>query len=252
MSDDDLTRGGNAAEHRPGEPREGAFFGRRKGKTLRKGQAERLEQQLPALSLDLAASPPVDIADLFPHRPSEVRLEIGFGGGEHLIHRALERPDVGFIGVEPFVNGMTKALGRIAEAGIANIRLSGENGVRVLDWLPEGSLSRVLLLYPDPWPKKRHWKRRFVGADTVARFARVLKDDGEFWFASDIDTYVDWTLRHLRASADFMWTASAAADWRMPWAGWPGTRYEAKARREGRGSAYLTFRRLPRDRPERG
>jgi tRNA (guanine-N7-)-methyltransferase len=246
MSDDDHKPKGDAPVHRPGEPREGAFFGRRKGKTLRKGQAERLESQLPTLSLDLAAPTPSAIAALFPHAPSEVRLEIGFGGGEHLIHRALERPDVGFIGVEPFINGMTKALGRIDEAGIDNIRLSGEDGVRVLDWLPEASLDRVLLLYPDPWPKKRHWKRRFVGADTVARFARVLKDGGEFWFASDIDTYVDWTLRHVRASADFTWTANAPADWREPWAGWPSTRYEAKARREGRGSAYLTFRRATR------
>lgn len=229
-----------------GEPRESAFFGRRKGKTLRKGQAERLESLLPRLALDLSAPAPADLAVLFPQAPAEIRLEIGFGGGEHLVHRALERPDVGFIGVEPFVNGMTKALGRIAEAEIANIRLSGEDGVRVLDWLPEASLDRILLLYPDPWPKKRHWKRRFVGADTVARFARVLKDDGEFWFASDIDTYVDWTLRYVRANPQFAWTASAPNDWRQPWDGWPGTRYEAKARREGRGSAYLTFRRAVR------
>ena len=229
-----------------GEPRENAFFGRRKGKTLRKGQAERLESLLPRLALDLSAPAPADLAALFPQAPAEIRLEIGFGGGEHLVHRALERPDVGFIGVEPFVNGMTKALGRIADADIANIRLSGEDGVHVLDWLPEASLDRILLLYPDPGPKKRHWKRRFVGADTVARFARVLKDGGEFWFASDIDTYVDWTLRHVRANPLFAWTASAPDDWRQPWDGWPGTRYEAKARREGRGSAYLTFRRAAR------
>ncbi len=241
MSDDD-----HRPEHKPGEPRENAFFGRRKGKTLRKGQAERLEADLPRLSLDLTASCPDDLAVLFPQAPVEIRLEIGFGGGEHLIHRALERPDIGFIGVEPFINGMTKTLGRIAAEGVGNVRLSGEDGVRVLDWLPEASLDRVLLLYPDPWPKKRHWKRRFVGSDTVTRFARVLRDGGEFWFASDIDTYVDWTLRHVRANPAFVWTASAANDWRRPWEGWPGTRYEAKARREGRGSAYLTFCRVAR------
>lgn len=242
MSDDD-----HRLEHKPGEPRESAFFGRRKGKTLRKGQAERLEVDLPRLSLDLERPAPSQLAELFPSAPTEFRLEIGFGGGEHLIHRAQEGPDVGFIGVEPFINGMTKALGRIAAGGITNVRLSGEDGVKVLDWLPEASLDRVLLLYPDPWPKKRHWKRRFVGADNVARFARVLKDGGEFWFASDIDTYVDWTLRHVRANPTFQWMASAPDDWRLPWEGWPGTRYEAKARREGRGSAYLTFRRLPRE-----
>ncbi len=243
MSDDD-----HRAEHRPGEPRESAFFGRRKGKALRKGQAERLEVDLPKLSLDLTAPVSAPLSELFPAMPTEVRLEIGFGGGEHLIHRAIERPDVGFIGVEPFINGMTKALGHIAAEGITNVRLSGEDGVRVLDWLPDASLDRVLLLYPDPWPKKRHWKRRFVGPDTVARFARVLKDNGEFWFASDIDTYVDWTLRYVRANPAFVWTASGPDDWRQPWEGWPSTRYEAKARREGRGSAYLTFRRLPRER----
>lgn len=242
MSDDDYR-----PEHKPGEPRESAFFGRRKGKTLRKGQAERLEVDLPKLSLDLDRPAPSQLAELFPSTPSEFRLEIGFGGGEHLVHRAQERTDVGFIGVEPFVNGMTKALGRIATNDITNVRLSGEDGVKVLDWLPEASLDRVLLLYPDPWPKKRHWKRRFVGSDTVVRFARVLKDGGEFWFASDIDTYVDWTLRHVRANPAFLWTASAPDDWRVPWEGWPGTRYEAKARREGRGSAYLTFRRQPRE-----
>jgi tRNA (guanine-N7-)-methyltransferase len=226
--------------------RAAAFYGRRKGKALRKGQAERLETALPSLSLDLSAPAPADIATLFPHTPGEIRLEIGFGGGEHMIFRASETPEAGFIGVEPFVNGMTKALGAIARGGLTNIRLSGEDAVKVLDWLPDACLDRVALLYPDPWPKKRHWKRRFVGADNVSRFARVLKDGGAFHFASDIDTYVDWTLEHVRANPDFTWTATGPDDWRLPWANWPGTRYEAKARREGRVSAYLTFVRRPR------
>lgn len=234
-----------------GEPTDGtmrasAFFGRRKGKQLRKGQAERLEIDLPRLALDLVQPAPPDLGTLFAERPAELRLEIGFGGGEHLIARASERPDVGFIGVEPYVNGMTKALGVIDRLGLDNIRLSGEDAVKVLDWLPTGCLDRVLLLYPDPWPKKRHWKRRFVGADNVGRFARVLRDGGEFHFVSDIDTYVDWTLEHVRANPAFRWVATGPDDWRQPWAGWPGTRYEAKARREGRVSAYLTFCRRPR------
>lgn len=228
------------------EIRSAAFYGRRKGKQLRKGQAERIEAMLPALALDLSAPAPVPLGALFPDNPTEIRLEIGFGGGEHLVHRAGEAPGVGFIGVEPFVNGMSKALGAIAERGLTNIRLCGEDAVKVLDWLPAASLDRILLLYPDPWPKKRHFKRRFVGADNIARFARLLKDGGEFWFASDIDSYVDWTLWLTRADPAFAWTATSPADWRAPWAGWPGTRYEAKARREGRGSAYLSFRRLPR------
>ena len=221
-----------------------AFFGRRKGKPLRERQAHNLETVLPALRLDLDAPAPADAASLFADRPSRVRLEIGFGGGEHLIHRALETPDTGFIGVEPFVNSMAKLVGRIEETGARNIRLYDDDATAVLDWLPEASIDQVDLLYPDPWPKRKHWKRRFVSKVNLDRFARVLKPGGRFCFASDIDTYVNWTLIHCGAHPAFEWTAENAADWLTPFAGWPGTRYEAKARREGRASAYLTFRRL--------
>lgn len=224
------------------EPRSAAFYGRRKGKALRREQAGRLDSVLPSLSLDLAASC-TEPAALFPHAPAEVRLEIGFGGGEHLVHRAKETPATGFIGVEPFLNGMAKAVKAIEAEGLTNVRLSGEDAVKVLDWLPEASIDQVLLLYPDPWPKKRHWKRRFVGPDNLDRFARVLKPGGLFRFASDIDSYVDWTLFHTRRHPAFRWTAHGPADWREPFAGWPGTRYEAKAIREGRRGVYLTFRR---------
>ncbi|WP_181707954.1 tRNA (guanine(46)-N(7))-methyltransferase TrmB [Chthonobacter rhizosphaerae] len=224
------------------DARDAAFFGRRKGKALRAGQAERLRQLLPRLAVPLHEPAPTDLGALFRHAPTEIRLEIGFGGGEHLAHRAAERPDVGFIGVEPFVNGMVKALGLIEERGLANVRLSDRDAIAVLDWLPSASLQRIVLLYPDPWPKKRHWKRRFVGPDTLARFARVLRPGGEFHFASDIESYVDWTLFETRRVPGFRWTATRPQDWRQPWTGWPGTRYEAKAIREGRVPAYLTFR----------
>ncbi|MFC3071630.1 tRNA (guanosine(46)-N7)-methyltransferase TrmB [Shinella pollutisoli] len=221
-----------------------AFFGRRKGKPLRERQLHHLETVLPALKLDLSVPAPADLASLFPDAPAQVRLEIGFGGGEHLIHRALETPRTGFIGVEPFVNSMAKLVGRIEETGVRNIRLYDDDATVLLDWLPEGSLDRIDLLYPDPWPKRKHWKRRFVSKVNLDRFARVLKPGGLFAFASDIDTYVNWTLVHCAAHPAFEWTAENAADWLTPFAGWPGTRYEAKARREGRASAYLTFRRL--------
>ena len=227
------------------QARDAAFYGRRVGKPLRQGQAGAVEGLLPRLALDLASPAPARLADLFPHQPAEIRLEIGFGGGEHLVHRAGERPDAGFIGVEPFLNGMAKALMAIADREIGNVRLSDQDAVKVLDWLPERSLDRVLLLYPDPWPKKRHWKRRFVGRDNLDRIARVLKPGGGFWFASDIETYVDWTLFHTRRHPAFRWTAGRPADWREPWAGWPGTRYEAKAIREGRTGVYLGFERRP-------
>lgn len=221
-----------------------AFFGRRKGKPLRERQARHLDEVLPTLLLDLSQPAPQALADLFAFHPQRIRLEIGFGGGEHLIHRAQEQPDTGFIGVEPFVHSMAKLVGRIEETGARNIRLYDDDATQLLDWLPAGSIDQVDLLYPDPWPKKKHWKRRFVSAVNLDRFARVLKPGGQFCFASDIDTYVNWTLFHCAAHAAFEWTADNASDWLTPFAGWPGTRYEAKARREGRSSAYLTFRRI--------
>lgn len=227
-----------------GEIRDAAFFGRRRGRPLRSLQADRVETLLPTLALDLGSPAPGRIGTLFPGNPDTVRLEIGFGGGEHLIHRAVESPDVGFIGVEPFVNGMAKALAVTANRGITNIRFSDADALRVIAWLPDGSLDRISLLYPDPWPKKRHWKRRFVGPDTVARFAALLRPSGVFQFASDIESYVDWTLGHVRRNPAFRWTAVRPADWRTPFATWPGTRYEAKALREGRTPAYLTFERV--------
>ncbi len=223
--------------------REAAFFGRRKGRPLRSGQAERIETLLPRLALPMDGPPPGRLGALFPHDPDTVRLEIGFGGGEHLVHRAAEAPDVGFIGVEPFLNGMAKALAVVDARGLANVRLSDRDAVEVLDWLPGASLDRVSLLYPDPWPKRRHWKRRFVGPDTLQRLARVLRPGGAFHFASDIDSYVDWTLQHVRGHPGFRWTATRPADWTTPFPGWPGTRYEAKALREGRRPTYLAFER---------
>lgn len=218
-----------------------AFFGRRKGKPLRDQQVERMETLLPALKVDLASPAPVDIKALFPLSVDKVRLEIGFGGGEHLVHRARSSPDTGFIGVEPFVNSMAKLLAVVEAEGLTNIRVHDDDATQLLDWLPDGSINQIDLLYPDPWPKKKHWKRRFVSQVNLERFHRVLKPGGLFCFASDIDTYLNWTLQHCSRHGGFQWTARNAADWRTPFSGWPGTRYEAKAKREGRASAYLTF-----------
>ena len=220
-----------------------AFYGRRHGKSLRPAQAAALDDVLPDYRIDLDAAPPARLQDLFEAEVGSVRLEIGFGGGEHLLHEARRHPDIGFIGVEPFVNGMAKLLAALKEAPLPNLRLYHDDATRLLDWLPTASLEGVDLLYPDPWPKKRHWKRRFVSAVNLDRFARVLRPGGRFRFASDIDTYVDWTLLHCRAHPAFGWTAQCADDWRKPYDGWPGTRYEAKAKREGRTPAYLTFER---------
>ena len=198
---------------------------------------------LPRLALDLAAPAPADLATLFPDPADAVRLEIGFGGGEHLVAEAERAPRTGFIGVEPFLNGMAKALAAIAARDLGNIRLHFGDAIFLLQWLPTGTISRLDLLYPDPWPKRRHWKRRFVQDATVAGMARVLRPGGEFRFVSDWPDYAAWTLQHLMRSHDFEWTAEGADDWRQPWPGFTSTRYEAKAKREGRAPCYLIFRR---------
>jgi tRNA (guanine-N7-)-methyltransferase len=219
-----------------------AFFGRRKGHALRPQQAALMETLLPKFALDLGAPAPANLARLYPQPPDLVRLEIGFGGGEHMIAQALQHPRTGFIGIEPFVNGMAKALAAVAAKNLSNIRLHHGDAVDVLAWLPAGSLARVDLIYPDPWPKRRHWKRRFVQDRSVAEIARILRAGGEFRFVSDIPDYAAWTLERLLRSPAFVWTAERADDWRRPWPGFAGTRYEAKAKREGRLPCYLIFR----------
>ncbi|GLS31621.1 tRNA (guanine-N7-)-methyltransferase [Mesorhizobium albiziae] len=218
-----------------------AFYGRRHGKTLRPQQAEALQKGLPRYGIDLTAPAPADLRELFSVPLSEVRLEIGFGGGEHLLNDAAINPGSGLIGVEPFINGMAKLMTILAERPGPNVRVFNDDATQLLDWLPSASLEGIALLYPDPWPKKKHWKRRFVSAINLDRFARVLKPGGVFRFASDIDTYVNWTLLHCRAHPAFEWQAGAADNWHLPYPDWPGTRYEAKALREGRTPAYLTF-----------
>ena len=221
-----------------------AFFGRRRGKAMKPRQSSQYESQLPKLRIAIDTdTAPASMSELFEHAPAKVRLEIGFGGGEHLVHEATRFPDVGFIGVEPFVNSMAKFLANASEAGLENLRVYDDDATQLLDWMPANSIDGIDLLYPDPWPKKKHWKRRFVNPQNLSRFARVMKPGSLFRFASDIDTYVNWTLNHCDEHPDFEWLAQTADDWHTPYEAWPGTRYEAKAFREGRTPAYLTFRR---------
>ena len=186
-----------------------------------------------------------DLATALFSRPLEaVRLEIGFGGGEHLFAQATAHPQLGFIGCEPFVNGMAKILALIEAGGNDNVRLHAGDAIDLLAWLPPVSLARIDLLYPDPWPKRRHWKRRLVQDRTVAMMARVLRPGGVFRFATDVPDYAAWTLERMAHAPDFFWTAERADDWRKPWDGFCGTRYEAKAKRQGRAPCYLVFRRI--------
>ena len=219
-----------------------AFFGRRKGHKLRAHQADLVAHLLPRLAIDITGPPCTDLARLFDEPVENVRLEIGFGGGEHLIAEARAFPYTGFIGCEPYVNGMAKILTLIEAGEINNIRLFAGDAAELLAWVPAKSLARIDLIHPDPWPKRRHWKRRFVQDSTIAAMARVLARAGEFRFVSDISDYCAWTLAHFMRTSDFFWMAERAMDWREPWANYTMTRYGRKAEREGRNAAYLIFK----------
>ena len=171
-------------------------------------------------------------------------LEIGFGGGEHLAAQARAHPEARFIGCEPFLNGMAKMLASIEREGLRNIRLWDRDATELLPRLPRSSFDLVYLLYPDPWPKRRQRKRRFLNEETLAAIAEILKPGGELRFATDIDDYAGWVLARVLRSPHLTWAAERPDDWRKPWPAWPSTRYEAKATAEGRPPSYLTFRRV--------
>jgi tRNA (guanine-N7-)-methyltransferase len=237
---------GHAASRRPGDDREGtrAFFGRRKGHPLKARQAALFNTLLPRLALDPSKPAPADLRALFPNTPDAMRLEIGFGGAEHLIAQAQANPRCGFIGSDAFINGVAKALVSIDENKLDNVRLHFGDASALIDWLPAGALARIDLLYPDPWPKRRHWKRRFIQDEKLKRLARILKPGGELRFATDIADYAVYALARVLRSPDFTWTAERADDWRNALPDFSGTRYEAKAKREGRTPAYFIFRRV--------
>jgi tRNA (guanine-N7-)-methyltransferase len=223
-----------------GRPR--AFFGRRSGKRLHHGQEQLFREVLPALRIELGEGL-VDPAALFPGR-DRFALEIGYGGGEHLAREALTHPATGFIGAEVFSGGIAKMVEAIEREEIDNVRLYTDDALKLLLKLPEASLDEVFLLYPDPWPKTRHHKRRFVSPTTLAELARILKPGGLFRFASDIEDYANWTLAHIVRAPAFRFVPGRAGSWHQPYPGWAPTRYEEKARREGRTTSfYFTFQR---------
>lgn len=222
------------------------FYGRLKGKALKKSQKAYLDEDLAKLSpgpVDWEDNPdrrPLALQALFDGR--EVWLEVGFGGGEHLVHQAQANPDVGLIGAEPYINGVAMLLGKIRRAGVTNLAVHPGDARDLMDVLPPQSISKAFLLYPDPWPKARHHRRRFVTAEHLEPLARCLKPGAEFRVATDIPDYVRQTLEEV-PKAGFDWLAECPADWRAPWGDWISTRYEQKALREGRVPHYLTFRR---------
>jgi tRNA (guanine-N7-)-methyltransferase len=219
-------------------------FGRRRGRKLSARQSHLMTDVGPSVRPDVSAPPPESAAALFGAPVSQVWLEIGFGGGEHLAWQAKHHPDVGIIGCEPFEDGVVKVLALIEENGCANIRVYPDDVRPLLRWLPECTLDRAFVLFPDPWPKVRHRKRRLVATPLLDELARVLKPGAELRLATDIGDYARTMLVALMRHPSFHWTATGPSDWRTRPADWPPTRYEAKAHREGRRCTYLRFLRV--------
>ena len=223
-------------------------FGRRHGKRLTRARAELLESLLPKLRVSLpVAGGAMDPKTLFSTPPDDVWLEIGFGAGEHLAAQARARGDVGFIGCEPFINGLAALLGEIEKDNLANVRVLDDDARLLLDALPDGCLGRVFILFPDPWPKARHWKRRIFSTETLDRLARVMKAGAELRFATDHMApdggYLRWALGVGVAHPGFEWTAEGPSDWRGRPPDWVETRYERKALGQGLAPVCLCFRR---------
>ena len=226
-----------------------AFYGRRRGRRLRPGLKALLEELLPRLAVALPeGGGTLNPAALFDSPPEGIWLEIGFGTGEHLAWQAERHPGAGFLGVECFVNGVAGLLRELRERGLANVRLHHGDARDLLDALPPDSLDRVFILFPDPWPKARHHKRRLIRDATLDRLAEVMKDGVELRLATDDMDYLSWMLERLIRHPAFEWLARGPRDWRERPADWPPTRYEIKALDRGRRPVYLRFRRRPRRR----
>ena len=235
------------AADRPAAPprRPRTLYGRRKGHRLRAGQQARLEAALPKIGFALPTVGTLDPASLFAAAQDGVWIEIGFGGGEHLAHQAAAHPQRRFIGCEPYINGVASLASAIEQTGLTNIRVYTGDGRDLLDVLSERSIAGVFLLFPDPWPKTRHHRRRFIQPAALDALAHVLGDGASFVFATDHMAYARWTLARVLAHGAFDWPAENPRDWRRP-TDTPATRYEIKAAAAGRPSVYLRFVRRPR------
>lgn len=193
-------------------------------------------------TLDRLADPPA----LFDPPPAAIRLEVGFGSGEHLAAQAKANPGVGFIGCEPFINGVAQLVRTMETEKIANIRIFADDARQLIDALPDRSIDRCFILFPDPWPKRRHHRRRIVSPETLAELARILQDSARLRLASDHREYIRWILFHTLQEESFEWCAREPSDWRVRPDDWPPTRYEEKAAQRGESSIYLEFSRRPR------
>lgn len=223
------------------------FYGRRRGRRLRPGRLQLLSDELPRLAVP--CPPPggtIDPRALFADGVAEVWLEIGFGAGEHLLAQAAAHRRAGLLGCEVFIDGIAALLAARATQPVDNVRIFTEDARLLLAALADASLARVFILFPDPWPKARHHRRRLVSPDVVARLAALLQDGGELRLATDDAGYARWMLAHVLADGAFAWTARRPGDWRAPPADWVVTRYQQRAQRMGSTAMFLQFRRLPR------
>jgi tRNA (guanine-N7-)-methyltransferase len=224
------------------------LYGRRRGRPLRPGRQALVDGLLRFLAIYLSESGEFDPRAMFADPPRSVWLEIGFGGGEHLAAQAERHPDIGFIGCEVFENGIAKLLGEVERRHLVNIRLFIDDARLLIEALPEASVERVFILFPDPWPKERHHKRRIVSRDTLDGLARIMSDGAELRLATDDPDYFSWMLECVTGHPDFAWLVRRRGDWRERPPGWPPTRYEEKARAAGRPPAFLLACRHPRPR----
>ena len=217
------------------------LYGRRTGHKLREGQAALVERLLPTIAVPREGA--LDAPALFgSDRP--LALEIGFGRGEHLVAQAAARPDMGFIGCEPFLDGVVGALMKVNDLGLTNLRIHEGDAIDVLERLPDASLDAAWLLHPDPWPKARHAKRRFMNAGPIALVASKLRSGGVFRFGTDHPIYCRWAMMVMAARPEFAWIVEGPRDFLMRPSDWPETRYEAKARRLGHEVWYFQYERL--------
>jgi len=242
-----MSRQNNNQENRACAPRSSRdlrSFGRKRGRSLSARQRALLEHELPRFKLDLENPPPKKLENLFDLEVTSLWLEIGFGAAEHLIWQARENPQTGIIGCEPYIDGVVKALSAINEHGLKNIRLHDDDVRDALRWLPPACLDRVFILFPDPWPKARHRKRRLVNLQMFQHLAHTMAPGAQLIIATDIKDYARTILiAAQKADEEFLWQADSPQDWRTRPGLWPPTRYEQKAAREGRTPYFFTFQR---------
>lgn len=223
-------------------PDKGDFHGRRHGRPLRPGRHALLARWLPRLTIELPeGTASVDPRRLFEGERQDVWLEIGFGAGEHLLAQAERHPRIGFIGCEPFQNGIAAMLPRLVQANLGNVRVFAEDARPLLRRLAPASIDRAFILFPDPWPKRKHWKRRLIADDTCRCLASILKPAARLHVATDHPGYLRWILITFARQPAFQWLAEGPGDWRAPWPDWHATRYQMKALHSAAVCTYLTF-----------